>query len=321
MDKKEFTFVAFTYNQEKYIIQQMYSIKYQIEHFGNDYDIHFVLCDDASKDRTVELVKRWIEEHRNLFGDVKFVVNKQNVGIVGNCVNALKSVTTSKFKVLAGDDIYFKNDIFQINRDSNFCISPTLSFSDDLVVKESDFLYYNILLYKQHKGCDIKKFLQEYLKYQDIIAAPGVFYEAVNGNTGIIDALKGYKFIDDVPTWVYLLSKSDTKVVVSETPFVMYRCDVGVSTNKNHSKYLDFRKDFIRINKEIYVNRSIKPSILNIYKWKNSIYKILSRNVYVKDSYIKDVNKAIRMAEEDASKYLKSIVDSADKWMENKGFN
>lgn len=321
MDKKEFTFVAFTYNQEKYIIQQLYSIKYQIEHYGNDYDIHFLLCDDASKDRTVELVKKWMEEHRDLFVNIKFVVHKQNVGIVGNFLSALKNIDTKKFKILAGDDVYYKNNVFIVNENSNFCISPILGFGDNLTVNKSDLLYYNMLLYKQCKCYDVKKFLQECLKYQDIISAPGVFFEFNDCYDDIANILTGYKFIEDVQTWTYLLTRSDTKVEIFEIPYVMYRCDVGVSTNKNNSKHEDFIKDYKRINKEVYVNRLLKPSILNPHKWKNSIYKILSRNVYAKNSYVKDVNKAIRIAEEDAPKYLKNIVYSADCWMKNKGFN
>ena len=56
MRKQEFTFAVITYNQEMYVIEQLESIKYQVNMFGKDYITNFLLCDDASTDRTVEFV-------------------------------------------------------------------------------------------------------------------------------------------------------------------------------------------------------------------------------------------------------------------------
>lgn len=63
---KAFTFVILTYNQEQYVVEHLESIKYQIEHFGENIKIHFILADDASKDKTVYKVKSWIERNKNL---------------------------------------------------------------------------------------------------------------------------------------------------------------------------------------------------------------------------------------------------------------
>ena len=57
-----FTFVAFTYNQEKYIIQHLESIRYQIENFGKDTDCYFLLCVIAQLIKLCNLCKKWIAE-------------------------------------------------------------------------------------------------------------------------------------------------------------------------------------------------------------------------------------------------------------------
>ena len=57
---KEFTFTIVTFNQEKYVIELLESIKYQIETHGKEYKNHLIVCDDASKDDTVLLVTKWV---------------------------------------------------------------------------------------------------------------------------------------------------------------------------------------------------------------------------------------------------------------------
>jgi len=316
---KAFTFVMFTYNQEKYVIQQLESIKYQINKFAKGFACYFLLCDDASKDKTVELITRWIGQHNDLFVDTKFVVQSQNVGIVNNFLSALQNVATKKFKILAGDDIYFYNNIFDVINKGNYVITPILTFNDDLNVIPSDRLFYNMLLYKQCLKEDVKTFIYDYLKYLNIISAPGVFFEADGMDCGLRNALKEYKFIEDLPLWIYLLAKEETNVIIYGQPIVMYRCDVGVSTNKAHSSNVEYEKDSQKLNEKIFINRHMYPKFLNPYKWKNSVYKMLSRKFYVKNDYVKKVNDTIARDEKSAQEYLDYIFKNASDWMSKNG--
>ena len=111
---KDFTFVMLTYNQEQYVVEHLESIKYQIEHFGQNIKINFILADDASNDKTAYKVKKWIESNQNLFFSVKFIIAVENRGIVSNVISALKNIKTEYYKILAGDDIYFRNNVFEL---------------------------------------------------------------------------------------------------------------------------------------------------------------------------------------------------------------
>ena len=112
---QEFTFGMLTYNQEDYVIEHLESIKYQILNFGKDVKAYFVLSDDASKDNTVKYVEMWTEANKDLFAGIKIVAKKNNAGIVQNFLTMLNNIHTSHYKILAGDDLYYKNNLFEFN--------------------------------------------------------------------------------------------------------------------------------------------------------------------------------------------------------------
>ena len=68
---KEFTFAAITYNHSDCIIEHLESLKKLVQKYGRVYLNNLIISDDASKDNTVELAKKWIEQNRSLFNDAK----------------------------------------------------------------------------------------------------------------------------------------------------------------------------------------------------------------------------------------------------------
>ena len=61
-----FSFLVFTYNHEKYIVDHLESIKYQIENYGIAIDVDLLINDDGSSDQTVHIVDSWINENQSL---------------------------------------------------------------------------------------------------------------------------------------------------------------------------------------------------------------------------------------------------------------
>ena len=309
-----FTFVAFTYNQEKYIIQHLESIRYQIENFGKDTDCYFLLCDDCSTDKTAYLCKKWVTEHKNLFKDVNFIIQNKNRGIVNNYLTALSSIKTAKFKILAGDDLYFKNNIFDFNNEYNFVITPVFNFDNNSNISKMDMCYYNMFLHKQSKKADLQSFISKYLKYTNVIYAPGVFYNRVYDINKAIDALKNYKFIEDYPFWNYLFSIPNLTVFIETKPLILYRCDVGISTNTKHPKRAEFLKDEKRLEKEIKTDCSL-PKLINPYRYRHKYCCFMSKYFYSKSSYVQNCNENIDNEINSAHKYLNEIIDKTNLWM------
>lgn len=313
---KEFTFVAFTYNQEKYIIQHLESIKYQIVNWGDKCKCNFLLSDDASKDNTVVLAEKWISENAGLFKNINFIKHKSNIGIVNNFLSALNNVQTTKFKLLAGDDLYYKNNIFDAVNQAEFVVTPTIMFDDKCNIKSNDWFYYKMFLYKQKTNQNVRKFIFRYLKYNNVLLAPGIFYNKIDEMDEVKKALSKYTMIEDYPLWNYLLKKENLEVKVLNIPVILYRCDVGISMNKNHSKRKEFLEEEKLIEKEIKTDLHYLPKLINPYRYRDKYYSFMSKHIYPKNDYIKNFINAMYDEEKNAKEYLNQITEKANLWTE-----
>lgn len=85
------------YNQEKFIVESLESIKAQT--YSN---IELLICDDFSRDNSVEVIEKWIE--KNLQLKITLVKHKENKGITKS-VNEILSLSKGKYiQLLALDD-------------------------------------------------------------------------------------------------------------------------------------------------------------------------------------------------------------------------
>ena len=109
---KNFTFGILTYNQEKYILQTLESIKFQKIQYGADIDVSLIITDDASKDRTVEILRTWIAKNRELFDQIDLIANEKNKGTVANFKTILSKVSAEHLKIIAGDDLIGHKNVF-----------------------------------------------------------------------------------------------------------------------------------------------------------------------------------------------------------------
>ena len=102
---EKFAFGILTYNQEKYILETLESIKYQKIFYGKNWEVNLIITDDASKDATVEVIKEWIQKNEKYFSNIELIANEKNKGTVANYCTILEKVGNRKFKILAGDDL------------------------------------------------------------------------------------------------------------------------------------------------------------------------------------------------------------------------
>ena len=311
---QEFTFGMLTYNQESYVFEHLESIKYQILNCGKDVKVYFVLSDDASKDNTVKYVQMWLDTNKELFAGIKIVAKESNNGIVSNFLTILDNIHTSNYKILAGDDLYYKNNVFELAKHSNFVITPTIYFDGDSIIKGKKRDRHKILLFHQEKG-KLKEYLAKRLRYSNCIDAPGVFLNYDLLDQGLFDELRNYQWIEDAPMWNYLFNKKKIDVKVLQEPYILYRSEVGISKNKNHSARNRFEGDVRRIKKLIYVDKSSCPRIINPYSYKYELERFLLKHYWDKNNKaIKDFKKLISVEELEAEKYLLQIIANVNEW-------
>lgn len=94
-----------TYNGEKYIIEQLQSLNDQTRKADE-----VIICDDCSKDNTVGLVKKYIEEN-NLEEEWHIYINQNNLGYANNFYESVKRATGDCIFFADQDDVWDKEKI------------------------------------------------------------------------------------------------------------------------------------------------------------------------------------------------------------------
>jgi alpha-1,3-rhamnosyltransferase len=92
--------VVYTYNLESYIeecLDSVYNLHYE--------NIELIISDDASTDRTVELLYKWSNRHIDRFFRLEIVVASENRGQANNLNKGIAVAQGEYIKILAGDDI------------------------------------------------------------------------------------------------------------------------------------------------------------------------------------------------------------------------
>lgn len=310
--KNDFCFVVVSYNQEDYVFQHLESIKNLILSYGSRKKIQLVFSDDCSKDATVEKAKYWIEKNQLLFNECKIIEHENNVGTIRNMIDAINSVNALCFKEMACDDLYYKNNIFDLNTNTKLVLTPTIHFFEPNTIEKKIIDDYFIFLNNRNK--DIKIKIKKMLNYNQCIPSPGVILPpSVWKNEDFKNFLLKYKYIEDIPEWYYLFNVNDfnLKVEINDTPFVLYRRNVGIS---NHIKKKDnpIDNEYKRIRKEIVAKQDCLPKYLNPYAYMHFIQSKISVNLIKNKPEIK---KSIRKWNDNvkyAAEFIKFIQENAD---------
>lgn len=98
--------IVISYNAENTILETLESIKNQTYQ-----NIELIVSDDCSKDRTVEICKKWINENKERFVNTQLLTVKQNTGVCANGNRGRFAATGKWLKGIASDDILLPNCI------------------------------------------------------------------------------------------------------------------------------------------------------------------------------------------------------------------
>jgi hypothetical protein len=219
----EYQFITVTYNHELIIQDHLNSIRQQVLLYGKGLKTFLTILDDCSNDNNVQNINDWLEDNGFYFEKVNLVVNELNLGIKENFLKANSLIEKSRFKILAGDDLYYsQNSIFEF---MDYCIDKSVVFSPilyDLGIKKYfDPNFRKLYFYQKYKF-----FLRFMITRRNIFPAPGSFVSiGIVQSEEYINHLKTINWpSEDVPTWIYcfLIKQLDfnfyTKCVVVYKP-------------------------------------------------------------------------------------------------------
>lgn len=220
-----FVFGILTYNQENYVLETLESIKYQKIHYGSDIHVSLIITDDASKDRTVELVRQWCNKNRALFDKIDLIVNEKNKGTVANFKTILRKVNHENLKIIAGDDLIGHRNLFEEYKtldDKKLKTYVRVELCEGRVYYREKFLidFYYHKKYGTGRNYNIKTF-----RKGKFIHTPSTLYtKQLFVNTECENSLEGYQLFEDDPMWYSMIkNEKDLKIEFVEQGMVLYR--------------------------------------------------------------------------------------------------
>lgn len=254
-----FTFVTISYNQEDFILEHLESIKYQVENYGQELKVDFILADDGSQDNTVKYAREWLKCNGEIFHTVTLLDSDENQGTVANVFNAIDSIKTKSFKILAADDLYFIYDVITAYSKPGI----TLGFSWPFAW---DNQHYKICLYDDRSFNKLKYFtlgaqfdrVKSFVKFGLSLSGPGTGYSRELFEDKDLKAfLSQFKLLEDRPLWFYLfcVTRKTFNINLIKKPLILHRSSVGVTSNNNPA-FSTFKRDDIKYKEVLKENSS-----------------------------------------------------------------
>lgn len=236
-NKKMLSFLILSYNHEKYILQNLESIKHQIMHFGEGYCFELIVSDDCSTDRSFNLVKEWCERNADLFERWHINRNERNMGTSKNLVNSLCFVTGEYLKLLGGDDLLPHTSIFpfiEALHDNDMVMGLPIYFD------ENGGRTMEMKAHLQTELLDGRVPYRKRIIKPCFVHSPSVYLRSKYAtNKEMINFIGTFKIIDDYPMWLKFAEyQPPIRYKFIPKVAVLYRRTIG-------SVYIFRNKDFL----------------------------------------------------------------------------
>lgn len=229
--EEKISIIVVSFNSESTIEDTLLSIVKQT--YKN---IELIISDDASKDNTVSIAKKWIEKNW-IDRPYRIVENTSNRGVPANCNKGLQEASANLVKFIAADDILLPNAIenyysFYINNDiNNICISKLETFGSDINKNQTVQSIIDSNLIDLRSGNQYKKLLKN-----NLVPAPsvGILNKKLILKIGAFE--EKYKAFEDYPLYLKL-SQLGYKFKIIDEKLVLYRIS-GESLTQRKDTFL-----------------------------------------------------------------------------------
>lgn len=245
--KIDFTFAVLVYNHSDYIVEHLESIKYQINTYGQGLNVKLVLSDDGSKDNSVELIESWIKYNDGLFCDVCIIGDGTNRGVGHSYTSMWEHIGSESFKLLAGDDIYSFENVFQMSEyleDNEFVTGLPLLLVDGEII-QSKALIMNI--YATQHIYEKASFLSK-IKNINVINTPSLIYQnKFIQSQETLEFIRKFRVTEDFPMMAHLASTyQKIKFLTLGKVYVYYRRTSGSIYLVANDKYNQDKDDVFK---------------------------------------------------------------------------
>lgn len=285
MGNFSFSFLILCFNHQRYIIQHLESIKYLIINYGYSYDIDILISDDSSKDKTVLLIELWLKNNEFLFKNIKRFYNKKNIGTAKVVRNLLNNVSTSNFKLTAGDDMYSFENLFEYSilpDDVSFLSGRTIVCNDEKLIESNKIN----LLESLSESIYTNKSLTERFKHFSYTNAPNLFYSNDVFDDDVLEYLSTFDVTEDLPLQ-YIIAKRNPKnnFKLVNKVFVYYRRTSGstylVANNRFKNDKIKIYNDMINDSENKFDRLRIRSRLFCFMLDNYYLNRILNLDFYL----------------------------------------
>ena len=266
MDEKKVAVLLSTYNGEKYVEAQLHSILTQT--YKN---LVVVVRDDGSKDKTVKIIKDYMENYDN----IKLVEGK-NLGFIKSFFELLKLEQADYYAFADQDDVWLPNKIALAVKSLNKLddSKPNMAFSN------SDYYDVNMNFMKAGEKGKTYSFTNS-------------LYECVTqGMTMVINQKTKDIVLDYMPEkvffhdwWVYMICSGMGNIAYDDVTTVKYRRDGKNATAEGESPF----KLFMWRIKNLFGKDGLKDIKTQQREYKRLFYnKVYTQYQTVLDTFVQD---------------------------------
>lgn len=325
---RRYVFGILSYNQEKYIVETLESIKFQKVQYGADIEVSLIITDDASKDNTVAVLNDWIAKNRDYFVNVDVIANEKNQGIVPNFCKIVQMVDAEKeyLKIIAGDDLIGYKNVFaeyETLNDKKLKTYFRVELCEGKISYREKYLieFYYHMTHGSGRDYNLKYFKRgRYLHTPSTLYTKNLFL-----NANVEKNLEGYRLYEDDPMW-YSMIKNEKDLEIEFVPqgMVLYRMhNQSVSNAPNpmfqrdkkrlREKYLAETKGFEKLYLLIRMYSSKLPMYLNLSLYIDKLVNMSRKQACKKDPGYQLFKENIEKQIVQEQKFYDSITENITK--------
>lgn len=230
-NKYDFSIVVVSYNQERFVVEALESIRYQIVNNSYSGSVQLIVADDGSTDKTQQRIRMWTEKYKHLFADIVLILSDLNEGTTKNVAKAFEKIDANRFYSFAADDLLSPDKVFEIVSkydDNVIAIDVPYIMRDSKISVLRKYYVSNVMNYFRSARYFVWKSQIGNAIVNGTIVGKGIVNEEV------INFSKRCKLLDDQARYLFYFSNfSNVSFEYEYVPVLLYRkSDINVTNIK-----------------------------------------------------------------------------------------
>ena len=270
------TFLVTNYNQENEILYTLESIKYQVQKYAGNRITELIIADNCSNDKSVVLIKQWLEKNERLFNRVETVFRSENIGLCKNYADLLRRANGERFVLVYGDDLLAPFSVFDVLDElDKFDIVCTgaIKFHGDGIMVRNKRAYLNVVL----QGILGEKSIRYGVKMGCPILNGAVFRKKLLTEE-VLEYVCEYTYVNDRPCFQKIFEENPKlSIDYINRPLILYRIAENSISNIHSPVRKNVAEELAR-QYDTQLNKKQNILVRISLKWQRKMVLMRGRN-------------------------------------------